>query len=91
MKEFVITLLGALVVSCIFNSIATWMGLFPNLPPYPYGVSIGEVKESAFGSKREESSMPELNFTTGVRPTMYIKEITEGDRTNAEFPLGANN
>ena len=94
MKEFVISVFAALVLSCIFNSVGIWLGVLPDLPPYPYGSSLGEVSTASpqFGTKREDFCYPEINFTNGKRPTSYITEITEtGDRGAAEFPLGANN
>jgi hypothetical protein len=94
MKEFLTTILVALVLSCIFNSVSIWMGESPNLPPYPYGAGIKEVKTSAphFGCKREDSCIPEIEFNGSARPSYFITDITEkGDRSNAEFPLGANN
>jgi len=94
MKEFLITVFSVLIVSCIFNSIAMWMGIIPSYRPYPYPTGIAEVKTStpAFGCKRDDFAYPEIHFTDGTRPTMFITDITDkGDRSNAEFPLGANN
>jgi hypothetical protein len=94
MKEFLISVLSALVLSCIFFSVASSMGILANMPPYPYPTRIGEVTSAVpgFGCKREDCCIPELELTNGIRPTMYITDVTDkGDRTNAEFPWGANN
>ncbi len=94
MKEFVLTVFGALVLSCIFNSIGICLGMQNDLPPYPTGSSISEVKESvpSFGCKRDDFCYPEMNLTAGKRPTAYITEINDsGDRGQAEFPWAANN
>lgn len=94
MKELVISVFAVIVLSCIFNSVGIWLGVLPDLPPYPYGSSISEIKNSGseFGTKREDFCYPEINLTNGKRPSCYITEITEkGDRGAAEFPLGANN
>lgn len=83
-----------MVLSCIFNSVAIWMGLMQSYPPYPIQAGLGPVKKAApaFGCKREDFCYPEINITNGSRPTQFITDITDhGDRSNAEFPLGANN
>jgi hypothetical protein len=94
MKEFVISVFAALVLSCIFSSIGIMLGQEANFPPYPVPAGIKEVKSSAphFGCKRDENSIPEIDYTNGARPTFFITDVTDkGDRSNAEFPLGANN
>lgn len=94
MKEFAISVFVILILSCIFNSIGMWMGVLPEMPPYPYGSTITDVKTSApsFGCKRDDFCYPEMNLTNGKRATNFITDITEnGDRSSAEFPLGANN
>lgn len=95
MKEFVITVFIALMLSCLFNSVAIWMGLLPSYPPYPYGScikdKIGEVK---LGTKRQDDQIyPEIDITSrGARPSGFITEVNDTtERCSAEFPLAANN
>lgn len=94
MKEFLITVVSVLIISCIFNSIAVNMGIMGSLPPYPWPAGVGELKtgDAAFGTKREDFAYPEINLTSKARPIVFMTEISDGgtDRT-AEFPLGANN
>ena len=94
MKEFLISIFAALVLSCLINSVSIWLGVQPDLPPYPFASGIKEIKSSApnFGCKREDCCIPEIHYTNGSRSSFFITDITDkGDRSNAEFPLGANN
>lgn len=94
MKEFLVPIFAVLLLSCIFNSVAFHFGLMQNMPPYPLGSNISEVKSSSpnFGCKRDDFCYPEINITNGKKPSSYITDITEtGDRSSAEFPFGANN
>ncbi|MBX9685840.1 MAG: hypothetical protein K2X27_04005 [Candidatus Obscuribacterales bacterium] len=94
MKEFIISVSVVMLLASIFNSVAIWMGLMPNLPPYPFAAGIGEIKKASptFGCKREDFCYPEIHFTNGNRPITFITDITEtGSDRGAEFPLGANN
>lgn len=91
MKNFLKSIFAVLVLSSIFNSVAIWMGIFPNQPPYPVGCAINSVNPSKFGCKRDEFAICEYAYTKASRPTCYITDITEGERTFVEFPLGGVN
>lgn len=86
MKEIIATFILALLVSCLLNSLG------PGYQPYPYPVGLSNVTESAFGLKRSEGNIPEVNYTDGSRATRFMTKIddTSEDR-EAEWPLGANN
>ncbi len=92
LKDLIVSLLIVLVVICIFNSIGIMFGQVQGYLPYPWPVGINDAKESGFGTKRDEIIYPEINFADKTRSVMYMTTIDDGkDRSNAEFPLGANN
>ncbi len=86
MKAVIGTFLFALIFSCLVNSIG------PQQAPYPWPVGISGVGESAFGVKRDEGNIGEVNYTDGNRQNKFMSKIDEkSDERNVEFPLGAAN
>ena len=86
MKGIIIGFLIALLLSCLLNSLVF------DVPPYPVPIGIGDSKPAAFGLKRDEADIPEINYTQSVHPNRYMTSVEEkGQDRNVEWPLGANN
>ena len=86
-----VLLLSIMVISCIFNSVGVMLGVYPNYPPYPMGSRVGDLSAGKTGVKRDEMNMPEIDITNAVRPNGYIYEVNDsGERSQADFPFGAN-
>lgn len=93
LKDLIVSLLIVLVVLCVLNSLGIMFGQVQGYQPYPWPVGVNEsIKESGFGTKRDEIIYPEINFVDKSRSVLFMTTIDDGkDRSNAEFPLGANN
>lgn len=92
MKEFLLASIGALVLSCLFNSVAIWMGILQYFPPYPIGSAMDEVKEGINGCKRDDFSLPEVEVTRRKKASGLITDIYDhNERGTGEFPYWTNN
>ena len=91
-KELVVTFIIALAASCVIVSIAQVCGVAPAYAPYPWATNIKDIKASSFGLKRDDFSIPEINYSDISRNSMYMTQIGEGtDERNVEFPYAAAN
>ena len=92
MKEFLFTVFGCMVLSCLFNSVGIWMDILPNYPEYPIGTRVDEMKEGPTGLSREDMSFPEIGITNQIKENGFIIRIDDkGERGASEFPFSANN
>lgn len=92
LKDLIVSLVVMMVVMCVLNSIGAMFGQVPSYPPYPWPIGISEVKDTKFGTKRDEPNYPEINYVDQSRNSAYMTDIVDGmDRSNADFPLSANN
>lgn len=84
MKDYIIAFLICLACTCWING---------SYPPQPYPAGVNDLKQGTLGLKRDEGMIPEVNITSGSRPTGLITDVDDksGNRDGMQFPLNANN